>query len=96
MIYCVLSFVAIMFDEVVPLWALCSRPKGGLSWGSSDIGLALSIVGEAHENVEVVLDCLLDVGTEVADAEDVRCHLALLAPDLAVGGKDAVLAHCKE
>ena len=58
--------------------------------------LALSIVGEAHENVEVVLDCLLDVGTEVADAEDVRCHLALLAPDLAVGGKDAVLAHCKE
>ena len=43
--YFVLSYIAIVFDEIVPLWALSSKSKGGLGYDSKDVGLLISFTG---------------------------------------------------
>ena len=43
--YFVISFNAIIYDEVLPLWALSSVEKGGLGYQSSDVGQVMSLVG---------------------------------------------------
>lgn len=43
--YFLLSFVAVVYDEVVPLWALSSIHRGGLEYTSREVGQIMSIVG---------------------------------------------------
>lgn len=43
--YFVLSFNSIVFDEVVPLWAMATHIKGGLEFEEYQIGTLMSITG---------------------------------------------------
>jgi hypothetical protein len=44
-LYAAYSIVAIMFDEMFPLWALTSLHKGGLQLHTSDIGKLFALNG---------------------------------------------------
>ena len=40
-----LSFIAIVFDEVVPLWAMATVNSGGLNLPQFQIGILMSVTG---------------------------------------------------
>lgn len=43
--YVLISIISIIFDEVLPLWALSTIPNGGLEFQSSQIGMVMTITG---------------------------------------------------
>ncbi len=45
MLYALLGFCHVGYEELVPLWVLTDRPKGGFAFDAAQIGTAMAFTG---------------------------------------------------